>query len=137
MNYELRLTRCLKSNVINIVFGLFLLSVLVSCVKNDTTRYLIGTWQSDSGKISVAADGTFESTFSQPVTNGATWNYQGIWRIEKSLLVMVVTNASAINTTNFQHVDSVDRYTIIKVDKTSLTMEYDRQPGAVISYKRK
>lgn len=100
---------------------------------------LVGTWECEAGEICIANNGSFHSTFSETNTGIVKkWSYAGIWDADTNgLLVFAITNANAINTTNFEHIDSIEPFKIIKVDKISLWLESQRQFGITNRYIRK
>jgi hypothetical protein len=107
---------------------------LSSCTRHDGTSKLVGTWGGKAGEIVFSADKSFHSTFTNAIK---TWNYYGVWELDNDELVLTITNANAINITNFESIGSVDRVKILKIDKTFLVTEYGQQPGITNFFTRK
>jgi calcineurin-like phosphoesterase family protein len=73
--------------------------------------------------MTLVEDGTFHSRWTNLSANPTTdWSYDGIWEVKDGFLVCVVTNANTHNTTNAESVDSVERYSIVRVDKNQLVL---------------
>lgn len=120
-------------------FPFVLLSLLLTaCDRHDPKprNPLVGTWaRTNSGYLTLVADGTFHSrwtNFSAKPT--IDWSYDGTWEVEAGSLVCVITKARARNTTNAAAVGSVERYTIVRVDKDRLVTE---SGGQTNSFERK
>jgi len=93
---------------------------------------LVGTWaQTNHGIMTLVGDGTFHSQwtnfFAKPTID---WTYDGIWEIDEAILVCVVTNAESRNTTNASVVGSVERYSIVRLDKNRLVTESGGQTNS-------
>ena len=105
-----------------------LLSLLLTgCSRRDAVlhKQLTGTWtQGDSGVLTVNSDGSFHSRWTKELTNTTKeWIYEGEWEVRDGFFITTVTKSEAQNTTNYEPVGIVDRFTVIKVDATNLVTE--------------
>lgn len=121
-----RLVKC------GLLLAWFLL--LAGCSRRDTalSQQIVGTWTRESFEITLSADGSFVSQWTRPTSS---LTYQGTWRLQDSSVVSTtVTNCTAQGTTNFQAVGSVDRWVIIRANRSDLVWS---NSGQTISLKRK
>ena len=109
------------------------LLLLTGCSPDTKLRdQITGTWaREDTYQTTLAADGSFISQWTLPTK---TLIYQGTWKIQDGGVVSTVTNCIAQGTTNFQAVGSVDRWVIVRLDRSDLVWSND---GQTISLKRK
>ena len=113
----------------------FLLVVLLAgCDRSETQlhRQIAGSWVRDSQfEMSLSADGSFVSHWTLP---DKSLTYQGTWQIQDGSMISTITNCVAEGTTNFEHIGSVDHWSIIQADRTRLV--FSNKDG-VISLTRK
>jgi hypothetical protein len=114
-----------------LLFASFLL--FAGCSRDTKVRdQIAGTWvRDDTFEVRLAADGSFISQWIQP-TKSVT--FQGMWRVHNGDVVTTLTNCIAQGTTNFQAVGSVDRWVIVRLDRSDLVWSNN---GQTISLRRK
>ena len=139
---DLRLTRSLPfrkpapvRSAVAALAGSFLLT---SCHQRDVqlTHDVVGLWANgDADQIHIYADGNFRAKSAQTNAGIANvWNYAGLWEIRDGVLVAIITNSFALNSTNFEPSGSTNEYRIIRADTNSLVWEFN---GQTISYQRR
>ena len=120
---------------VKFALSVVLLSVLLpACDRPDpkSRNPLVGTWaRTNNGNMTLAGDGTFHSRWTNfSAKPRIDWSYDGTWDVEQGFLVCVITNAEARNTTNAAAVGSVERYSIVRVDKNELVTESGGQTNS-------
>lgn len=109
------------------------LLLLTSCSRDTKLRdQITGTWtRDDSFQTTLAADGSFISQWTHPAM---TVTYQGTWKVQDGGVVSTITNRTAQGTTNFQTVGTVERWAIVRLDRSDLVWSNN---GQTISLRRK
>jgi hypothetical protein len=121
------------------VFAIVLLSLLVTaCDRRDAElqHRLVGAWaRIDCGVMTLTADGNSHAKWTnflaKPVTD---WAYDGTWGVKGGIVISVITNATAHNTTNLVAVGSVERWSIVRLESNQLVLEAD---GHTNSFERR
>jgi hypothetical protein len=116
----------------SLILGLSLL--LVGCNRRDAQLHkeVIGSWSRDTYfHMTLSPDGSFVSHWT---TTNTSLTFQGTWKIQDGSVISTLTNYIAEGTTNVARVGSVDHWTVIRADSTSLVYSAGNQ---VISLTRK
>ena len=109
------------------------LLLLTSCSRDTKLRdHVVGTWtREDTLQLTFAADGSFTTQWTFPTK---TLTYQGTWRVQEGGVVSTITNCIARGITNFQAVGTVERWVIVRLDRSDLVWSNE---GQTISLRRK
>lgn len=97
----------------------------------DLRQHIAGTWTRDSFEMTLSAEGSFVSRWTHSTSSLI---YQGTWTVRDGGVVSTITNCIAHGTTNFEAVGSVERWAIVRLDRSDLVWSNE---GQTISLKRK
>lgn len=100
--------------------------LLTACERRDTKlrEQIIGTWtHGDSGVMTLDSNGSFQSRWTIALTNiTKEWKYDGAWNVKDGVLICVITNSSAINSTNSVPIGSMEHWKLIRADASHLVL---------------
>jgi hypothetical protein len=93
---------------------------------------MIGTWGDKHGTMKLFADGSFKEAWAnRSHVPPASWIYEGDWSVSKGEVIVTITKAVPINTTNIEPVGSIDIVRIVRVDQTNLALASDDQTNVL------
>lgn len=113
------------------VVALSLLLFGCGCGDARLQKEVVGNWMRDNYfKMTLYPNGSFISHWA---STNRTLTFEGTWKIQDGCMVTTLSNCTAVGTTDFERVGSVDRYVIIRADSTGLVYSNNNQ---IISFIR-